>query len=136
MLSSVVIIVSFLYHSFEVFAIAIKNTEIQFYMSADNRTRIEGLPWHLPMEEWVSQGLEVLNVRRGDSRHPVLFVERGGVRYAIKETTPRMAEREIRNFREIERRGIPALSPIGVVISPAPPVALDVPQARWYYTIH
>ena len=50
------------------------------------------------------------------------------MRYAIKETTPRMAEREIRNFHEIERRGIPALSPIGVVIVPAPPVALDVPK--------
>ncbi len=97
-------------------------------MSADERARIEGLPWHLPMEEWLSQGLEVLNIRRGDSRHPVLFVERGGVRYAIKETTPRMAEREIRNFREIERRGIPALSPIGVVIAPSPPLALDVPK--------
>ncbi len=97
-------------------------------MGADDRRRIEGLPWHLPMEEWVSHGLEVLNIRRGDSRHPVVFVERENVRYAIKETTPRMAEREIRNFREIERRGIPALSPIGVVIAPAPPVALDVPQ--------
>jgi len=70
----------------------------------------------------------VLSIRRGDSRHPVLFVEREGVRYAIKETTPRMAEREIRNFREIERRGIPALSPIGVVIVPAPPLALDIPK--------
>ncbi len=97
-------------------------------MSADDRRRIESLPWQLPMEEWVQQGLEVLNVRRGDSRHPVLFVERDGVRYAIKETTPRMAEREIRNFREIERRGIPALSPVGVVIAPAPPVALDIPK--------
>lgn len=97
-------------------------------MGADDRRRVEGLPWHLPMEEWLSQGLEVLSIRRGDSRHPVLFVEREGVRYAIKETTPRMAEREIRNFREIERRGIPALSPIGVVIVPAPPLALDIPK--------
>ena len=97
-------------------------------MSADDQRRVEGLPWQLPMEEWVSQGLEVLNIRRGDSRHPVVFVERESVRYAIKETTPRMAEREIRNFREIERRGIPALSPIGVVIVPTPPVALDVPK--------
>ena len=97
-------------------------------MGADDRRRIEGLPWQFPMEEWVSQGLELLNIRRGDSRHPVVFVEREGVRYAIKETTPRMAEREIRNFREIERRGIPALSPIGIVIAPAPPVALDVPK--------
>ncbi|GAC1655372.1 MAG: hypothetical protein NVS4B12_27820 [Ktedonobacteraceae bacterium] len=97
-------------------------------MGTDDRRRIEELPWHLPMEEWLSQGLEVLNIRRGESRHPVVFVEREGVRYAIKETTPRMAEREIRNFHEIERRGIPALSPVGVVISPAPPLALDVPK--------
>lgn len=65
-------------------------------------------------------------VRRGDSRHPVIFVERQGVRYAIKETTPRMAEREIRNLHEVERRGIPALSPIGTVTVSAPPIALDV----------
>ncbi len=97
-------------------------------MGVDDRHRVEGLPWQLPMEEWISQGLEVLNIRRGESRHPVVFVEREGVRYAIKETTPRMAEREIRNFHEIERRGIPALSPIGVVIAPAPPLALDVPK--------
>ncbi len=97
-------------------------------MSTDNQRRIESLPWQLPMEEWASSGLEVLNIRRGDSRHPVVFVEREGVRYAIKETTPRMAEREIRHFREIERRGIPALSPIGTVIAHAPPLPLNVPK--------
>ena len=36
-----------------------------------------------------------------------------------------MAEREIRHLREIERRGIPALSLIGTVIAPVPPVLLD-----------
>ena len=80
------------------------------------------------MEEWMSHGVELLNVRRGESRHPVVFVEREGIRYAIKETTPRMAEREIHNFREIELRGIPSLSPIGTVIVPAPPIPLDVPK--------
>ncbi len=97
-------------------------------MGADDKRRLEGLPWHLPMEEWLSQGVQVLNIRRGESRHPVVFVEREGIRYAIKETTPRMAEREIRNFHEIERRGIPSLSPIGTVVSPAPPIPFDVPQ--------
>ena len=80
------------------------------------------------MEEWLSHGIELLNIRRGESRHPVVFVEQEGVRYAIKETTPRMAEREIHNFREIELRGIPSLSPIGTVVVPAPPIALDVPK--------
>jgi uncharacterized protein YbaR (Trm112 family) len=78
------------------------------------------------LEDWASQGVELLVVRRGDSRHPVIFVERQGMRYAIKETTPRMAEREIRNLQQIERRGIPALSPIGTVTVAVPPIALDV----------
>jgi hypothetical protein len=97
-------------------------------MSVADKRRLETLPWHLPMEEWLAQGVELLNIRRGESRHPVVFVEREDVRYAIKETTPRMAEREIRNFREIELRGIPSLSPIGTVVVPAPPLALEVPQ--------
>ncbi len=97
-------------------------------MNADDRRRLECLPWHSPLEEWEQQGIELLTIRRGESRHPVVFVERESARYAIKETTPRMAEREIRNFREIERRGIPALSPIGIVIVPEPPLALDVPK--------
>src|ERR1700730_8351094 len=84
---------------------------VQFQMDADNRHRLEGLPWQVPPEEWAGHGSVPLSIRRGESRHPVLFVDREGVRYAIKETTPRMAEREITNLREIEHRGIPALSP-------------------------
>src|SRR5690348_10522592 len=97
-------------------------------MGADDRHRIEGLPWHLPLEEWQNQGVSLLIIRRGESRHPVVFVERQGMRYAIKETTPSMAEREIRNLREIERRGIPALSPIGSVTVSAPPILIEVPE--------
>ncbi len=105
-----------------------RNTAIQFNMSNDDRRRVEHLPWHKPLEEWLEAGVELLIVRRGESRHPVVFVECGGVRYAIKETTPRMAEREIRILYEVEHRGIPALSPSGSVIVPEPPIALDVPK--------
>lgn len=97
-------------------------------MSAADQRRLEDLPWHHPLGEWPAQGVTLLLVRRGESRHPVVFVERQGMRYALKETTPRMAEREIRNLREIERRGIPTLSAIGTVITPAPPIPLEVPQ--------
>ena len=89
---------------------------------------MEHLPWHKPLEEWLEAGVQLLIVRRGESRHPVVFVECGGIRYAIKETTPRMAEREIRILYEVEHRGIPALSPSGSVIVPEPPIALDVPK--------
>jgi hypothetical protein len=110
------------------FAIAITSTRIQFHVGTDDRARLEGLPWHFSLEEWQDQGVRLLIVRRGESRHPVVFVECEGKRYAIKETTPHMAEREIRNFREIDRRGIPALRPIGYVTVSAPPIPLAVSQ--------
>src|SRR2546421_8655582 len=97
----------------------------QFHMSAEDRRRLEGLPWHVPLGEWPEHGVVPLVIRRGESRHPVIFVERDRIRYAIKETTPHMAEREIANLHEIERRGIPSLSPVGSVIVPAPPVLLE-----------
>jgi len=80
----------------------------------------------VPLQQWPEQGVELLTIRRGESRHPVVFVECDGVRYAIKETTPHMAEREVRNLHEIERRGIPTLSPAGTVTVSAPPIALNV----------
>jgi hypothetical protein len=103
-----------------------RNTAIQFNMSNDDRRRLEHLPWKEPLEEWLAAGVNLLIIRRGESRHPVVFVECDGIRYAIKETTPRMAEREIRTLYEVEHRGIPALSPSGSVIVPEPPIALDV----------
>jgi hypothetical protein len=98
---------------------------IQFHMSIEDRHHLEALPWHMQLEEWPAYGVIPLSIRRGASRHPVLFVESQGTRYAIKETTPRMAEREIGILHQVERRGIPALSPVGSVIVPVPPVLLN-----------
>ena len=95
--------------------ISFTQTTPQFHMGADDRRRLEGLPWQIPLAEWPEHGVIPLSIRRGESRHPVIFVERDGVRYAIKETTPHMAEREIHNLREIERRGILVLSFVGSV---------------------
>ncbi|MBE3557779.1 MAG: DUF4032 domain-containing protein [Ktedonobacteraceae bacterium] len=97
-------------------------------MSRQHRQRLEHLPWHSRLENWLAEGVQLLIIRRGESRHPVVFVESQGTRYAIKETTPHMAEREIHNLRAIEYRGIPTLHAVGSVVVPAPPVPLDVPQ--------
>ncbi len=94
-------------------------------MSVEDRHRLEALPWRVQLEEWPEHGVIPLSIRRGASRHPVLFVESSATRYAIKETTPRMAEREIRVLHEVERRGIPALSPVGWVIVSAPALLLN-----------
>ena len=97
-----------------------------FHMSTEDRRRLEGLPWQVPLGEWPEHGVIPLSIRRGESRHPVIFVERDGVRHAIKETTPHMAEREIRNLRQIELRGIPVLTAVGSVIVTAPSILLDI----------
>src|SRR5713101_6908571 len=102
-------------------------TTPQFHMKADDRRSLEGLPWHVPLAEWPERGVVSLPIRKGESRHPVIFVERAGSRYAIKETTPRMAEREINNLHEVERRGIPALSPVGSVTVREAPLLLEEP---------
>jgi hypothetical protein len=102
-----------------------KQSVPQFHISTGDRWRLEGLPWEVPLEEWPEHGVIPLSIRRGESRHPVIFVEREGIRYAIKETTPHMAEREVSSLREIERRGIPALSPVGFVTVTAPPIMLE-----------
>jgi hypothetical protein len=97
----------------------------QFHMGTGDQRRLKNLPWHGPLEEWPEHGVVGLAVRRGESRHPVIFVESEGRRYAIKETTPHMAEREIKNLHEIENRGIPVLSAVGSVTISEPPVLLD-----------
>lgn len=97
----------------------------QFHLLKEDKQRLEKLPWHEPLEKWPEKGVELLTIRRGESRHPVVFVECDGVRYAIKETTPHMAAREVHNLHEIVRRGIPALLPVGSVTMPMPPIKLD-----------
>lgn len=93
-------------------------------MNEEERQALEGLPWRARLEEWAALGVPLLSIRRGESRHPVVFVEREGVRYAIKETSPHMAEREARTLRVIDQRGIPTLIPAGTVVVPMPPVSL------------
>jgi hypothetical protein len=112
-------------NEFERTATTVTSKPIQFHMNKEDRRRLEGLPWNFPLEEWPEHGVVPLSVRRGESRHPVIFVEREGGRYAIKETTPRMAEREIANLHEIERRGLPSLSPVGSVVVSGRPLLLD-----------
>ncbi len=97
----------------------------QFHMDRAEQRRLKDLPWEVPLADWPEHGVTPLAIRRGESRHPVIFVEREGVRYAIKETTPHMAEREIRNLGEIEFRGIPTLSPVGTVTVADEPILLD-----------
>ncbi|ABL83508.1 MULTISPECIES: DUF4032 domain-containing protein [unclassified Nocardioides] len=70
------------------------------------------LPWATPLEEWVEH---VVPLPRGLSRHVVRIVRVEQRTYAVKETVEEMAFREYRLLRDLQRLGLPAVTPQGVV---------------------
>jgi hypothetical protein len=70
------------------------------------------LPWAVPLERWTAH---VVPLPRGLSRHVVRIVRLPSGTYAVKETTEEMAFREYRLLRDLQRLGLPAVVPQGVV---------------------
>src|SRR3954464_4409657 len=71
------------------------------------------LPWSTPLAEWSDD--YVVPLPRGLSRHIVRIVRLGDRTYAIKETQEDIAFREYRLLRDLQRIGLPAVRPVGVV---------------------
>ena len=71
------------------------------------------LPWSTPLAEWSDD--YVVPLPRGLSRHIVRIVRLGDRTYAVKETQEEMAFREYRLLRDLQRLGLPAVRPVGVV---------------------
>jgi hypothetical protein len=74
---------------------------------------IVGLPWRTPLEQWPSP--PVVALPRGLSRHVVRIVRLHDRTYAVKETQEPIAFREYRLLRDLQRLGLPAVVPQGVV---------------------
>jgi len=71
------------------------------------------LPWSLPLEEWGEP--HVVPLPRGLSRHVVRIVRLRDRVFAVKETVEEIAFREYRLLRDLQRLGLPAVVPQGVV---------------------
>src|SRR3954451_8136591 len=71
------------------------------------------LPWSTPLADWTDD--YVVPLPRGLSRHIVRIVRLSGRMYAIKETQEEIAFREYRLLRDLQRLGLPAVKPVGVV---------------------
>lgn len=84
--------------------------------------RLRTLPWGVPLDAWPEHGVTPLTVRHGEARHPVLFVELGHHRYAIKETSPAAAAHEIAVLRELRQRDCYTLEPVGHVVVAGEPI--------------
>ena len=71
------------------------------------------LPWSVPLEDWGDD--HVVPLPRGLSRHVVRIVRLRDRVYAVKETVEDIAFREYRLLRDLQRLGLPAVVPQGVV---------------------
>ncbi|QCW51793.1 DUF4032 domain-containing protein [Nocardioides dongxiaopingii] len=85
------------------------------------------LPWATPLEEWTDE--HVVPLPRGLSRHVVRIVRLGQRTYAVKETVAEIAFREYRLLRDLQRMGLPAVVPQGVVTGRTDAAGEDLPAA-------
>ncbi|MGL4831536.1 MAG: DUF4032 domain-containing protein [Propionibacteriaceae bacterium] len=83
------------------------------FISAKPDTRLLGLPWDIPLEEWPSDLLIALP--RGISRHIVRFISINGGIYAVKEVVDHLARHEYTMLQALSRSETPAVEAIGVV---------------------
>ena len=88
---------------------------------------ILSLPWDTPLEEWSDE--VVVPLPRGLSRHVVRIVRLREQVYAVKETQDDIAFREYRMLRNLQRIGVPAVVPQGVVTGREDPDGEDLPAA-------
>ena len=73
------------------------------------------LPWARPIEEWHECCDRLVQLPRGLSRHPVVFVQYDGRVYALKELEPGAAEREYDALRIMEELNLPVVTPVGQI---------------------
>ena len=85
------------------------------------------LPWDLPLEDWSDD--VVVPLPQGLSRHVVRIVRLDQRVYAVKETQDDIAFREYRMLRDLQRIGVPAVLPQGVVTGRETPHGQELPAA-------
>lgn len=85
------------------------------------------LPWATPLEQWSDD--HVVPLPRGLSRHVVRIVRLRERTYAVKETVEEIAFREYRMLRDLQRLGLPAVVPLGVVTGRLDPSGAELPTA-------
>lgn len=103
---------------------------VRFFVPLRDAGRLSTLPWNLPLEEWDRAKVRLISVKSGLSRHIVRFPEIEGRRYAVKETSGENARREFRRYRELRKRGLPTLEPIGIVLRDEGVALVDTGVAR------
>jgi len=85
------------------------------------------LPWSTALEDW--DETYVVPLPRGLSRHVVRIIRLRERIYAVKETTEELAFGEYRLLRDLQRLGLPAVVPLGVVTGRVDALGEEQPAA-------
>ncbi len=109
-----------------------EKADIHFSIEKKYYQSVALLPWNHPLSEWEYLDQHILDLKRGASRHLVIFVKINGHEFAIKEISPHIAKREIANYEEILKRSVHTLLPVGYVIREDDPIEVDLPTGKHY----
>jgi hypothetical protein len=99
--------------------------QTKFYLQESYLNDLKSLPWHLDLENWNSQKIKFLEIRKGISRHPVKFIRINHSSFAIKQTTEFMARIETANYEKLLSIGMHTLIPVGYVVHKRTPFAVE-----------
>lgn len=96
------------------------NPRLDYEVDAHYLPALMLFPFEKNLEEWPAFGVAPIMMRRGNSRHPVIFVKSKlpalPYKFAIKEILPDLARREIDNYHKLRDLDVQTLTPVGIVI--------------------
>jgi len=105
---------------------------LTFEVGDEYRAAVGELPWAEPIGRWRELGVKHLNVRRGQGRHPVVFVRAGSLRLVVKELGIAAARAELASYRRLQELRVPTLEPVGCVARESAPIAVASPVGTLY----
>jgi hypothetical protein len=105
---------------------------IRFHVDPIFQQELERLPWSVPISDWHSYGVNTLNIKRGISRHVVVFVKTGRFSFGIKEISEDISRKEIDNYEQLLLKGIHTLIPAGFVVREEQVIPIETPIGIQY----
>lgn len=109
-----------------------RSPHIRFHVDPIFETELRKLPWGVPLSDWHYHGVSILNIKRGISRHVVIFVKAGRFSFGIKEISEEISQKEIDHYEQLLLRGIHTLVPAGYVVREEDPIPVTTPIGVQY----
>lgn len=105
---------------------------IRFHVDPIFEEELRKLPWSVPIANWHQYGVHTLDIKRGISRHVVIFVRTGKFSFGIKEISEITSRKEVSNYEQLLLKGIHTLIPAGFVVREESPIIVETPVGTQY----